>query len=369
MKVAFVYAGGRNLRGSEGPSDFFYGARELGKVPEWTVDCLDVDNNPADLLTGLIAGRFFKNLVPPRTTADWIARSRRMLPRLKEYDVVVSTSTELSFGLALWKELGLFKKPLVGILSGAVNYPIASAVRRGIAARLMRRMHVVLFADAEETEIRQRFNPHADRLQSGWFGVDETFWIVPEVAVPRVGILSVGNDGRRDYDTLVEAAMLFPEIPFTVVTRLDAPNDLPANIRWRRGDWKENALSDEQLRELYRTAACVVVPLKESIQPSGQSVAMQAMMCGAPVVITKTQGWWGSGVIRDGMEVALVSSGNAELLAAAIQKRISTSSELAGREALLGARWTAHGFAERLAVVIEHAARVGRKCESKDLEM
>lgn len=361
MKVAFVYAGGRHLRGTDGPSDFFYGARELSSRLGWSVDCLELDSDPADPLTGLIAGRLLGKLVPPRTSAAWIARTRRLLPKLEGYDVVVATATEISFGLALWKELGLFKKPLVGILCGAVNYPIGSEVRRIITARLLGRMQAVLFADSEEAEIRKRFKPDADGIQSGWFGVDDTFWIPPSIDGNRSGVLAVGNDGRRDYASLVEAARILPAIPFTVVTRLDAPDNLPKNVLWRRGDWKDNALSDEGLQDLYQTAACVVVPLRESLQPSGQSVAMQAMMCGAPVVITKTAGWWGSDVIRDGREVALVGPGNAEKLAAAIQRMESSGGELAGRRALLEAKWTAQGFAERFAVVIERAARAGRK--------
>jgi len=361
MKVAFVYAGGRHLRGTDGPSDFFYGSRELPSLTGWSVDCLEVDAHPADLLTGLIAGRLFGKLVPPRTSADWIARTHRLLPRLKGYDVIVSTATEICFGLALWKELGLFKKPLVGILCGAVNYPIHPDLRKAITARLIRHMHAVLFADSEEAEIRRRFKPDAHGIESGWFGVDESFWILPSTDRNRSGILAVGNDGRRDYATLVAAARLLPDIPFTVVTRQSAPDNLPTNVDWRRGDWKENAVSDEGLRELYQTAACVVVPLKESIQPSGQSVAMQAMMCGVPVVITKTEGWWGSEVIRDGKEVRLVSPENPEELAAAIQASISPVSVFVGRNALMGAKWTTRGFAERLGAVIERAARVGRK--------
>jgi glycosyltransferase involved in cell wall biosynthesis len=355
VKIAFVFAGGRHLRGTNGPSDFFYGARELSSRLGWSVDCLELDSDPVDPLTGLIAGRLLGKLVPPRTSAAWIARTRRLLPKLDGYDVVVATATEISFGLALWKELGLFKKPLVGILCGAVNYPIGSEVRRIITARLLRRMQAVLFADSEEAEIRKRFKPDSDEIQSGWFGVDETFWITPSIDGNRSGVLAVGNDGRRDYATLVEAARILPAIPFTVVTRLDAPDNLPMNVIWRRGDWKENALSDEGLRDLYQVAACVVVPLRESLQPSGQSVAMQAMMCGAPVVITKTAGWWGSDVIRDGREVALVGPGNAEELAKAIQASVSTVSVYAGRNALLGAKWTAQGFAERLAGVIQKA--------------
>ena len=357
MKVVFVFSGGRHLRGTDGPSDFFYGARELASLTGWSVDCLEVDADPADPLTGLIAGRLFGKLVPPRTSADWIARTRRLIPKLGDYDAVVATTTEISFGLALWKELGSFKKPLVGILCGAVNYPIGSELRRRFAARLLRRMQSVLFADAEEMEIKKRFCPPVGHLDSGWFGVDDSFWVPAADESQRIGVLAVGNDGRRDYETLVAAARLIPEIPFTIVTRLDAPNDLPANVRWRRGDWKENALSDGGLRELYRESACVVVPLKESLQPSGQSVAMQAMMCGAPVVITQTEGWWGSDVIRHGMEVSLVSPRNQDMLADAIRQSLPKGTDIAGRQALLAANWTSEGFAERLGAIIERSTR------------
>ena len=355
MKVAFVYAGGRHLRGTEGPSDFFYGARELASLTGWSIDCLEVDPDPADPMTGVLAGRLLGKLVPPRTSADWISRTRRLLPRLAGYDAVISTATEISFGLALWKELGLLRNPLVGILCGVVNFPIGSRLRKAITSRLVRGMHVILFADSEEAEIRRRFHLGPDRLQSGWFGVDESFWTMSERGLARGGVLAVGNDGRRDYGTLVKAARVLSEIQFTVITRLPAPHDLPANIRWVRGEWKENTVSDEGLRGAYQKAACVVVPLKESRQPSGQSVAMQAMMCGAPVVITKTAGWWGSDVIRDGMEVVLVSPGNAEELVAAIQASTSTSSLSAAKNALLDAKWTTKGFAERLAGIIQKA--------------
>jgi len=355
MKVAFVFAGGRHFRGTDGPSDFFYGARELTHRPGWSVDCLEVDAASADPLTGLIAGRLFGNLVPPRTSADWIARARRLLPKLEGYDVVVATATEISFGLAIWKELGLFKKPLVGILCGTVNYPIKSEMRRRITSRLLRQMQSVLFADSEEMEIKKRFCPPVGHLDSGWFGVDDSFWMPAADESERIGVLAVGNDGRRDYETLVAAARLIPEIPFTIVTRLHALDDLPANVRWRRGDWKENAVSDVGLRELYQTAACVVVPLKESLQPSGQSVAMQAMMCGAPVVITKTEGWWGSDVIRHGMEVSLVSPRDQDMLADAIRQILAKGTDVAGRHALLVAKWTSEGFAERLGAIIERS--------------
>ncbi len=351
MRVAFVYAGGRLGRDALGPSDFFYGARELACRPGWDVRLVDSDRRPADPLTGLLAGRLLRRLVPPRTTADWLARSRRLLPELRGCDAVVATTTELSFGLALWKLSGLLPQPLVGILCGAVNYPIGSGLRRGLTASLLSVMRPVLFADAEKAELLRRFGPR--EISTCWFGVDETFWTPPPASASRRGVLAVGNDGRRDYTTLVSAARDLPGLSFTVLTKLEAPAGLAANVTWRRGDWREQTVSDEELRELYRSAACVVVPLSESLQPSGQSVAMQAMMCGAPVVHSKTSGWWGEEAIRDGQEVRLAAPGDARALTASIRETLADGVPGDARQALIASAWTSQGFSERLRFVLE----------------
>ena len=358
MKVAYVYAGGRLGRDAQGPSDFFYGARELPRRADWDVRLVELDQLPADALTGLLAGRLFRRYLPPRTSADWIARCRRALPKLRSCDVVVSTSTEASFGLALWKSLGLLKPRLVGILCGAVNYPIGSGIRRQWTSSLLARMQPVLFAGSEKEELSRRFSLTPEEISVGWFGVDENFWQPPVENSPRNAVLAVGNDGRRDYATLLESARMLPQISFTIITRISAPNDLPANVKWRRGDWSKQVVSDLELRELYQRATCVVVPLKESPQPSGQSVAMQAMMCDAPVVHTRTSGWWGAEVIRDGKEVLLVPPSDPSALAEAIVSANSDGLGRNAREVLLAAKWTASGFAERIGFLAEKTAKI-----------
>ena len=347
MKLAFVYSGGRAQRGLDGPSDFFYGARELAEQAGWEIECVDLDGSPADPGTAIF-GRLLGKCLPPRTSADWIARCRRALPRLREADMVVATATEISFGLAVWKALGFFRKPLVGILCGAVNYPIGSELRRKGVTTLLGKFRPVLFADAELAELERRFDLQSGFSSVGWFGVDENFWNLPERYVDRAGVLAVGNDSRRDFETLAGAAWLLPGIHFTVITRRKKPANLPENVEWRRGDWKAAPISDEELRDLYQGAACVVVPLEECIQPSGQSVAMQAMMCGAPVVHTRTVGWWGANVVRDGSEVCLVPPKNVQRLADAIRKTSSSASRTVARDALLREEWTCAGFAKRL---------------------
>jgi hypothetical protein len=83
-----------------------------------------------------------------------------------------------------------------------------------------------------------------------------------------------------------------PDEKFHILTRQEAPRNLSENVHWHSVSGQGKHVSIEELLPLYQKAACVVVPLKESPQPSGQSVAMQAMMCGAPVVMTHTAGWW-----------------------------------------------------------------------------
>ena len=39
--------------------------------------------------------------------------------------------------------------------------------------------------------------------------------------------------------------------------------------------------------------------MKESLQPSGQSVALQSIACGTPVLITKTGGFWDNKNFKD----------------------------------------------------------------------
>ena len=51
-------------------------------------------------------------------------------------------------------------------------------------------------------------------------------------------------------------------------------------------------LTDEYLRNLYDNAKITIVPLKEGLQPSGQSVTLQSMATETPVIITKTVGFW-----------------------------------------------------------------------------
>ena len=61
-----------------------------------------------------------------------------------------------------------------------------------------------------------------------------------------------------------------------------------------KGSWNKGILEDSFLVNLYSKARITIIPLKNSLQPSGQSVALQSMSMMTPVIISKTDGFWDS---------------------------------------------------------------------------
>ena len=100
---------------------------------------------------------------------------------------------------------------------------------------------------------------------------------------------------------------------------------MPANVEVIRGAWDSHELDDIALRELYRKASCVVVPLKPGVQPSGQSVSLQAMACGTPVVLTRTKGLWEDQFLMHGHNVILVPPESTEALAEAFRSLFTSN--------------------------------------------
>jgi len=125
------------------------------------------------------------------------------------------------------------------------------------------------------------------------FSIDYDFWnnfddISNE---ERDGILFIGNDGKREYDKVFEIAKMLPDINFTFISSNINASELK-NIKVVKGNWNNNYLSDEQIRDYYLSSKITFLPIKNSLQPSGQSVTLQSLACGTPVIISHTDGFW-----------------------------------------------------------------------------
>ena len=121
----------------------------------------------------------------------------------------------------------------------------------------------------------------------------------------------VGNDGNRDANLLIDIAKAMPEYQFIFVSKIPKLQDIELpNVKLISGSWGDKALTDSELREIYNNARLTIIPLKESSQPSGQSVALQSMSVGVPVLISKTTGFWDEEIFENNTHLFFQNDNN-----------------------------------------------------------
>lgn len=317
MRIVYLYQRGRiaripDLRLGKIPTEFFYGAPEL-EACGYDVEYLEVHDSPAVSKLRIAAELFCrKRWLPAKVYFSLLFGVKEVLPALRGADAVVVTIPGIAFSLAIWQSLGVVKLPcsFIAIHCGLFNYP-QQGVRRWVSRRLFRQMHTQLFGAGELEAMQECFQIPSERIQVNCFGVDEKFWVPAQNEVKDSYILAVGNDSRRDYHLLIRAAERIDK-KIKLLTRRELPSNLPANVEVLHGSWHTREVSDEELRDLYRRAFCVAVLLTDSIQPSGQSVTLQAMACGTPVILTRTKGLWDRNELQHGENILFTEVGNVQ---------------------------------------------------------
>lgn len=279
---------------------------------------------------------------------------------LERYDAIISTSEPVLMMLALRRRAAKSGARLVLILMGAEKR-IERSRSPGVTKRMLRWAlramdAVIVVGEGERAYVVEEGLGVPERVHLVHFGVDTAFW-TPGPGGSEEPILAVGNDDGRDYELLVRAA---GTRPLRIHTRLPL-GSVPPSVTVTGGSWQDAALSDLALRDLYRACPFVVVPLRESSQPQGQSVTLQAMACGKAVVLTRTRGMFGGSLVRHGENGHLVPSGDLGALREAIDR---LGSDAAYRERLgAAARRTVeeHFTSDRMAEEIGAIVQAGRR--------
>jgi len=103
---------------------------------------------------------------------------------------------------------------------------------------------------------------------------------------------------------------------------------LPPNITLHNGSWHENLLTDSDIRNLYNSSCLTIIPLNNTLQPSGQSVALQSMCVGTPVLITKTDGFWDKNKYQDDENIFFMNQNDVTLWKNRIKNLLSSDKKL-----------------------------------------
>jgi hypothetical protein len=318
-RATWVFRSGRRERleaPGHSPAEFFYGLPEL-RERGWKTDLLeDADLEMAPPLKPLARmlnrfSRFYGHV--PLGMAMGLAK-KRVQNRLPTQGPLIATTNNLGLALGLGRARGWVRCPVVLLAMGLLPLsPSRWQLRR--IGQVLEHIHVVTISKSEQAHLAKLFPERTiDYIP---FGVDTQFWKpAPDGAVAGKFVLAIGNDANRDWKTLVEAwDETMPALK--IVTNLPVPIAAP-NVEVIRGDWRKQTLSDQEILKLYQQALCVVIPLRNTIQPAGQSVCLQAMACGRPVVMSDILGLWDRDVLLDGQHWHLVPPGAPRVLKQAV---------------------------------------------------
>ena len=154
--------------------------------------------------------------------------------------------------------------------------------------------NVLFLGNSEFEKASSTHKKYIDRFKFSPFCVDTEFWSNKnnKDITKNQNIIFVGNDGNRDFDLLIKLAENLKEFNFIVISSSESFKEISLpNVKIYNGFWGSEQISDLDLKELYVDSKLSIIPLKDSYQPSGQSVALQSMSLGIPVMITKTKGF------------------------------------------------------------------------------
>jgi glycosyltransferase involved in cell wall biosynthesis len=231
----------------------------------------------------------------------------RNLRALNLARVVISTVDTCGLALAFLKRAGLFRSRLIYISQGLSDRITAYGPGKWLPRRyrelLLGVEELVTLSAGAAAGLAAWLAVPVERIRVLPFGTDCEFW--RDTAPPgtvRTHIVSVGSDAGRDYPTLLAA---IDGLPLHIISAQRLPLGAHPTVV------HSTAHSPGELRDIYSRARFVVIPLHDRSQPSGQSATLQAMACGATVVLTKTRGWWGESHLRDWENCVLVPPGDA----------------------------------------------------------
>ncbi len=170
--------------------------------------------------------------------------------------------------------------------------------------------NIVFLGEGEYKDTKEKFIKHNNKFNFFPFCVDNEFWSSDQIDMSKKeGVLFVGNDGKRDFDKLIKISKALPQYNFTFVSsKINDDDLLSENVTLIKGHWNYNLMSDTELKNLYQKSRITIIPLVESLQPSGQSVALQSMSVGTPVFISKTRGFWDSNKFSNMKNIILVEN-------------------------------------------------------------
>jgi len=311
ISILYLYKKGRKQRLLDNkifPSEFFYGYEEL-KKGGYKVNILEEIDLSFQIKNKLIIkilnfySKLFFNL-PLKMILEFLLN--KTYKKINRANIVICTTNSIGVTLSFLKSLGLIKSKIIFIYMGLFKKK-PNFLKLYIFQFILKKIELLTLSKSEYKFLKSfLLNSKVEYLP---FGVDAEFWLPKNKENKGESyVLAVGNDLARDWKLLVNSwEEGFPNLK--IISSLPI-NTLKKNIEVIKGNWHSKTLNDIEMRDLYCNSEFIIIPLKETIQPSGQSTCLQAMSCSKAVVLTKIKGVWDDNLMRHKENIFFIRSGN-----------------------------------------------------------
>lgn len=309
--ILYIFKNGRleRLKGlndnkKKFPSEFFYGYIQL-KDKYKLISILEekdfgIFENKSFFFRLINILNIILGKLPIGTFVSFL--NKKKLKKLSNYSTIIVTTNTLGMALAMLKTFGFLNSKIVFITMGLFEIS-SSRWFRYLNKIFIRNVNLVTISKAE-TIFLNKILPR-QKIYEMSFGVDNNFWYHKKyVSDTEKYILAVGNDLNRDWQFLADSwQAYFPKLKILTNHKI---NNTKLNVELINANFHNPVISDLDLRLLYQKSEFVIVINKNSIQPAGQSVCLQAMACGKPVIMTNTVGLWDNSKLKNNKNIILV---------------------------------------------------------------
>lgn len=296
--------------------DFYYGVHNFENDNN-NIEIIEFSENKSILYPFL---KFFDNFMNKFLSLPFYTSKLTNLKNLKKIintDRLFLVNEGVGFSSILILFVARFFKPIntsifvMGLYSKNLKFKKLKFMHLFIIKLLVLSVNNIFFlGNAEFEKAKDIHKKYIEKFKFLPFCIDTEFWENKnnKDITKNEKIIFVGNDGNRDFELLIKLVDELRQYSFIIVSSNEIFKniDLP-NVEIHNGSWGSGEISDIDLRNLYLESRLSIIPLKESFQPSGQSVALQSMSLGIPVMITETEGFWQKDVFLNDENIIFVN--------------------------------------------------------------
>ena len=321
QKITYIYQAGRTARMSDmenSAKEFFYGYFHMKKAYPDT-NHLEFDSKNNISITKLF-NNFIRKLSGLPFFSDLIINSKNK-EVLKNSKKIIATNQRVGFSILSFLIFNHKKKIksyvfIMGLFNNNPKNRIKKFFRIFFIKVFMATFnHMIFLSSGEFKFVSEKYPKYKEKMHFLPFSIDQEFWVSNNRPYKKKNnILFIGNDGKRDYKFAIDLAKELSFLNFDFITKKITNSEIKSdNVNLLSGKWDDMNISDSDIRDYYQEADLSIIPIFNSLQPSGQSVALQSMSMGIPVLITKTDGFWEPELYKNNENIIFVEKNDINL--------------------------------------------------------